>query len=81
MSIHTLDMHPGRPGLLLASLMWVVFLTNSRTESGYEHYLCSTTSFCRVRVHHVSEHFRSPRGGRVVRRQVPAGRDPIADFV
>jgi hypothetical protein len=38
-SIHTLDMHLGRPWLLLASLMWVVFLTNSSTESGCEHYL------------------------------------------
>jgi hypothetical protein len=36
-------MHLGRPWLLLASLIRVVFLTNSSTESGREHYLCSTT--------------------------------------
>jgi hypothetical protein len=42
-SIHTLDTRLGQPWLLLASLIGVVFLTNSSTELGREHYLCSTT--------------------------------------
>jgi hypothetical protein len=42
-SIHTLDTRLGQPWLLLASLTGVVFLTNSSTELGREHYLCSTT--------------------------------------
>jgi hypothetical protein len=42
-SIHTLDTRLGQPWLLLASLTGVVCLTNSSTELGREHYLCSTT--------------------------------------
>ena len=38
-----LDPRLGRPGLLLASLLLLVFLTNRSMESGREHSLWSTT--------------------------------------